>query len=274
MTFVWTDRQGQPHELDSPAPIEAEAAAVADEMNGYVTMLDNPDRMIRDPARTAIGKLQPRLGRLRDEFARWNDHAVAVTRAEAGKLVGQIEDLSAMVADILLVVELHGEHDRLIAITSGGPDMRARMLAEPMTALQRRAIMACASRTPPAETATRGDAKAWLDQQPRFARGAGVDGGWFAWVDRNGHAHRLVDPLAIEREVAVIVKELAELRLALKGTTVSDALYAAVYAGSASWERLSTLQQDLERFDSEATAREDAAWTAYAADWRTKRKTS
>lgn len=274
MTFVWTDRQGQRHELDSPAPIEAEAAAVADEMNGYVTMLDNPDRMIRDPARTAIGKLQPRLGRLRDELARWNDHAVAVTRAEAAKLVGQIEDLSAMVADILLVVELHGEHDRLIAITSGGPDMRARMLAEPMTALQRRAIMACASRTPPAETATRGDAKAWLDQQPRFARGARVDGGWFAWVDRNGHAHRLVDPLAIEREVAVIAKELAELRLALKGTSVSDALYAAVYAGSASWERLSTLQQDLERFETEATAREDAAWTAYAADWRTKRKTS
>ena len=51
--FVWTDRQGKRHELDSPAPIEAEATAIAQEMDGYVAMLDNPDRMIRDPARAA-----------------------------------------------------------------------------------------------------------------------------------------------------------------------------------------------------------------------------
>lgn len=143
-----------------------------------------------------------------------------------------------------------------------------------MTEHQRQAIAACASRTAPPDTATRGEAKTWLDAQPRFARGSQVDGGWFGWVDRNGHAHRLIDPLPIEREAAGIAKELAALRAALTGTETADALYEAVDAGVASWERLKILQGDLERFDREATAREDTAWTANAADWRSKRNTS
>lgn len=273
MTFVWTDRDGQRHELDSPAPIEAEAAALEQEMDRYVDMLDNSSRMIRDPARAASTELRSRLERLLDDLARWNVHVIKVIRAEAAKLADQIDRLPATLADILLVAELHGEHDRLVAITSGAPDMRARMLAEPMTALQRSGVTACASRDAP-EAATRGEAKAWLDQQLRFARNAQADGGWFAWIDRNGHAHRLTGPLAIEREVAKIAKELAKLRPALEDTSEPDAIHAAVDTGSASWERLSNLQQDLERYNREATAWEDTAWTAYAADWRSKRKTS
>ena len=272
--FVWIDRQGQRHELDSPLPIETEATAIADEMDRFVAMLDNPDRMIRDPARSAIYKLHPRLGQLRGELVRWNEHAVAVTRAAAAKLAEQIDGLPAMLADVLLVVALHGEHDRILAATAGAPETRAQILAAPMTAPQRRAIAVCGSRTAPAETATRGEAKAWLDTQPRFARRTQADDGWFAWIDREDHAHRLADPLAIEREVAVIASELANLRPELTGTSASDALYAAVNAGCASWERLQILQGDLERFDREATAREDAAWNTYAADWRSKRKKS
>ncbi len=271
---MWTDRDGRRHQLDSPAPIEAEAAAIAEEMDRYVAMLDNPDRMIRDPARAAIRKLQPRLDQLRDDLARWNAHAVAVTRAEAAKLAEHIDRLPAMIADITLVVALHGEHERILAATAGAPETRAQILAAPMTALQRRAIAACESRTAPPDTATRGEAKAWLDEQTRFARRAQADDGWFAWIDRNGHAHRLPDPLAIEREVAIIAGELAELRPALADSSAPDALYKAVNAAFASWERLQILQGDLERFESEDTAREDAAWNNYAADWRSKRKTS
>ena len=272
--FIWTDRDGQDWELDSPTRIETEAAAVATELDRYVDILDGPDRMVRDTARTAIRNLQPWLKQLRSDLARWNDHALAVTGAEAAKLVEQIDRLPGMIADLLQVVELHAEHSRLLAVTNDAPDMRARRLAEPMTAHQRQAITACASRTVPADTATRGEAKTWLDAQPRFARGGQVDGGWFGWVDRKGYAHRLTDPLAIEREVAKIAKELADLRPTLTDSTEPDALYAAVNAGFASWDRLSSLQQDLERFDHEATAREDTAWTAYAVDWRSKRKAS
>ncbi len=270
--FVWIDRDGQRRELYSPAPIEAEAADIALEMDRYIDIQDGADPLLRDTARAAIGKLQPRLERLRDDLAGWNDHALVITRAEAVKLAEQIDRLPTMLGDIPLVVGLHSEHDRIIAITSGSPEMLARMLAEPMTAVQRQAIAACASRTAPADTATRGDAKAWLDHQPRFARGGQVDGGWFAWIDRNGHAHRLTGPLSIEREVAAVANELTELRRTLVGTPDPAALYAAVISGIASWERLQILKGDLERFDREATAREDAAWTAYTADWRSKRK--
>lgn len=272
--FVWTDRDGRDWELDNPTRIEAEATAVATELDRYIDILEGPERALRDTARAEISRVQPRLKQLHSDLARWNDHALAATRAEAMKLAEQIDRLPAMIADILLDVELHGEHGRLLAVTADAPDMRARRLAEPMTAHQRRAIAACVSRTAPADTATRGQAKTWLDAQPRFARGGQVDGGWFGWVDRKGHAHRLADPLPIEREVAGIAKELAGLRPALTGRGTADALYGAVDAGFASWERLQILQQDLERFDRAAIAREDAAWTAYAADWRSKRRTS
>lgn len=272
--FTWTDRDGQDWELENPGRIEAEANAVATELDRFIDILEGPERALRDTARTAIRNLQPRLGQLHRDLARWNSHALAETRAEAARLVEQIDRLPTILAEVLLVVELHGEHGRLMAVTADAPDMQARRLTEPMTTPQRQAIAVCALRTAPADTATRGEAKTWLDAQPRFARGSQVDGGWFGWVDRRGHAHRLFDPLPIEREIAGIAKELAALRPALTGTSTVDALYEAVDAGFASWERLSNLKQDLERFDREATAREDAAWTAYAADWRSKRKTS
>lgn len=268
--FVWIDRDRRRHELDTPAPIEAEAATISQEMDSCVIMLDSPDRMIRDPARSAAGRLGSRLERLRADLVRWNDHAVALTRAEAAKLAGQIDRLPITIADVALVVALHDEHNRMIDVTAGAPNTRADVLAGPATALQRRAIEADGSRTAPIDP-TRAEAKAWLDHQPRFARSGAVDGGWFAWIDRREHAHRLSDPLLIEREVVAIAGELAALGASLVGTADAHTLYAAVISGFASYERLQILEKDMERFDREATACEDIAWTTYAADWRAKR---
>lgn len=230
-SFVWIDRLGQRHELDGPSLIEAEAEALATEMDRYIDIHEGPERALRDTARAAISRVQLRLTQLHSDLARWDAHALAATRAEATKLAEQIDRLPAMIADILLVVELHGEHGRLLAVTADAPEMRTRRLAEPMTAHQRQAIAACASRTAPADTATRGEAKTWLDAQPRFERRTQADDGWFAWLDRKSHAHRLADPLAIEREIATIAKELAALRPALTGTGTADALYNAVELG-------------------------------------------
>ncbi|MBY0301287.1 MULTISPECIES: hypothetical protein [Sphingomonas] len=272
--FVWTDRDGQRHELDTPAHIEAEAADIARELDRHVNILDGADRPLRDTARTAIRKLQPRLEQLQADLARWNDHAIAVTRTQAATLVEQIDRLPTIIADVLLVVELQVENARLLTSVGDAPDVLARTLSEPITALQIRAISACTSRPAPPGPATRGEAKEWLDTQPSFARNEQIDGGWFAWIDRKGHAHRLIDPLMIEREVVAVARELRELRPALIAGTPPNALYTAMDAGSASWARLIILRGDLERYVFEATAREDAAWAKYAADWRTKRKRS
>lgn len=269
--FVWVDRDGQPHELESPAPIETEAAEVALEMDHYFDILHSGDRLLHAAARTAIGKLQPRLEQLRADVGSWNDHAIAATQAEAATLAERIDRLPTMIADVLLVVELHCEQAKLLDTVGDMSNLPARMFAEPMTAIQRRAIAACASLAAPTDAATRGEAKAWLDAQPRFARGAQIGDGWFAWLDRNGHAHRLADPLAIEQEVVDIAEELIRLGPALASITTADRFYESVSSAITSWERLSNLQGDLERFDREAEIREDAAWTAYTADWRSKR---
>lgn len=144
--FLWVDRDGKRHDLDTPAPIEAEASALAEEMDRYVLMLDHPERMIRDPARIAIRKLRPALEQVRKDLARWNGQAFASARTEAAALAAQIEQLPTMIADVVLIVALHGEHDRIVAATAGAPDIRAQVLAAPMTMLQRRAIAACAWR--------------------------------------------------------------------------------------------------------------------------------
>lgn len=271
--FIWTDRDGHRHQLDGPRLIEAEAEAVMTEMDQYVTILDNPDPMLSNPARAAIRRLQPRLEQLRADIARWNDHALAILRSEAAALAEQINGLPASIAEVQLVVELHNEHDRMIAQTSGSATSRSYVLAGAASTLQLRAMQAAGWRGAP-EPPTRADAKAWLDEQPRFARGSAVDGGWFAWEDRHGHTHRVSDPLDIEREVVSIARELAELRTTLRGSTDGIALHAALDSGVASWKRLQILQGDLERFEREAQARDQAAWKAYAADWRSKRKTT
>lgn len=274
MTFVWTDRNGRRHELDAPALIEAEAEALAQEKDRYIDMVDNPDPMIRDPARAAIRKLGPEFKRVSDDLARWNDYAVEVTRAEAAKLVEQIDRLPTLLAEVLLVVELHSEHDRMIAVTTGAPETRARILSSPATPLQHRAIAACRSLDAPPDAATREDVKAWLDAQPRFARRSHADDGWFTWFDREGHAHQLMDQLAMEGEIAVIVGELTDLRRKLICASAPDDLYAALNSGFALLERLQILKGDFERFSRAELAREDAAWSNYAADWRSKRKKS
>lgn len=271
MTFVWIDPDGYRLELDSPASIEAEAEAVARDIDRFVGLLENPDRMIRDPARNAINALQLKLTRLHGDLARWNTHAVAVTEREAVTLVRYIDELPANLADVLLVVDLHDEQQQMLDATSATPDIRARSLASPMTVIQRRAITACASRNPPVEP-TRGEAMAWLDNQPRYARSLAIDGGWFAWIDRRGHAHRLIDPLAIEREVAAIAVELAAVQPALASTGAADTLYATVHEAFTLFERLQSLQGNLERFEREAQARDLHACKTFAADWRSKRR--
>jgi hypothetical protein len=271
--FIWTDRNGQRHELDGPRLIEAEADAVMAEMDQYVGILGNPDPMLSNPARAAIRRLQPRIEQLRADITRWNDRALAVLREEAAALAEQIDGVPASIAEAQLVVDLHDEHDRVIEQMSGSATSRSYMLAGPASTLQLRAMQAAGWRGA-AETPARAEAKAWLDEQPRFARGSAVDGGWFAWADRHGHAHRLSDPLDIEREVVSIARELSELRTTLRQSSDVIALHTALNAGVASWERLQILQGDLERFEREAEARDQAAWKAYAADWRSKRKTT
>lgn len=271
MTFVWINRDGRHLELDSPKPIEEEAEAVSREIDALVDLLNDPEQQMRGPARDATRLLNERLSVLRSELDRWNAQAMAAANAVADALHEQIDRLPEILGQTLLVVRLHDDHQQIIDITAGAPNTRADLMAGPMTGLQRQAIAAVGSRNSPPATATREQAQTWLDHQPRFVRQRHADNGWFVWIDRHGHAHRLIDPLPIEREVAAIASELAALRPRLVDRVDPAVLYATVIAGTASWGRLQILKEDLERFEQDDIAREDVEWNRYAADWRSKR---
>lgn len=274
MSFAWKDRDERSHDLESFEPILAEAETISREIDDLVALLENEERMIRDRARALLQPLQARLEQLQRDVARWNAYAGAETRRAAGALLHEIGALPGRIGGVALVVALHDEHQRTIDVTDGAPRTRADIMAGGMTLTQDRAIAACRSRTPPPARASRAEAKAWLDNQPMFARRLSVDGGWFAWTDRHRHAHRLVDPLPIEREVVALAAELTAMRSSLANTDDPVALYSAVKTASDWAERLSILEADLERFGSEAEARDLAACKAYAADWRGKRTRS
>ncbi len=271
MTFVWIDPRGQRHELTHYQPIMDEVEATSREIDALVGLADGEDAMMRSTARDAIRTADIRLARLRGDLERWNAHSNEQNRSAATALLAAIDALPGAIADVSLVVALHDEHDALIERTGGDLDARQAALAAHMTTAQRRAIVASGSRTPPEDTATRAKAKAWLDAHPRFTRPGGTDGGWFGWTDRHDHAHRISDPLPIEREMVAVATDLINARAALTNVIEPELLYEAVTEGNASLERLALLEHDLERFELADKAREDSAWSKYAADWRSKR---
>ena len=272
MTFVWIDGKGQHLELADPQAIIAEAEAVAREIDGFVGLLDSDDRSMRDLARKQIEPLDARLNRLIADLERWNVHATATTSAAALDLAEKVRGLPDLLARVILVVDLHDEHQSLLKDTVGDPTGRAELLAEPMTQVQARAVAVCDSRTPPPAAATRGEARAWLEGYPQFRRQRHSDGGWFAWIDISGHAHRLVDPLPIEIEMAEISGDLGALRPRLLAKEDPAKLLVVVNRASILWERLENLQHDLKRFESEAEARDRTECRRWSADWRAKRK--
>lgn len=271
MTFAWTDREGCHHSLDDPAPIVAEAEAIAREIDRLVPGIENADLKIRDTARRLIAPLIARLEARNADLDRWNAHADRQTIAAATELVEQIERLPAMIPAVTLVVALNDEHDQMLATTSGAPQTRASILVGRATATQRRAFMAIDIRSMPPETMTRAEAWTALGEEPRFARRRSDTNGWFAWTDRHAHAHRLVDPLPIERELVGLAGELAAMLPALRDHRAPDVLFATVQAAATRWQRLTIIQQDLGRFGREAEARDVEQCKQFAADWRSKR---
>ena len=271
MNFEWTDREGCLHLLTSPALIVEESDAIERQVDRLLPGLENADVKIADTARRLIAPLVARLEQCSADHDRWDAHADRLTLAAAEELCAQIVTLPDGMADAARVVALHDEHDEMLTSTHGKPEKRASMLADRMTVIQRRAFMAIDILSMPAETVTRGEGKAALDLEPRFARSQADTGGWFGWSDRSGHAHRLVDALPIERELVAVAGELTALLPALRDHSDPVALFTIVEGAVALWGRMSILRYDLERFGCEADARHLGACKQFAVDWRSKR---
>ena len=203
--FVWVDRSGARHDLDSCAPIEVELAEIDAVLKAFVADLISEDETTWRAAMNASEPHVLRRNVLVVELQRWNDHAdaqaleaCAVMREEIGRLIGEAA----------FVERLHGCYrewqDR---VRSGSPE-------GPATNLQRGVIAQAAAilgLVTPA-IATFRNAHGWLMGQPATNRTAlPASEPAFVWSDRHGHAHQLRSLIPIEAEHCAIVRELAEM---------------------------------------------------------------
>lgn len=270
--FKWVDRSGTCHLLDDYQPMTEEIRAIESEVDEQLSGLENPERSVRDCARQIIENCHRRLVQLEADILRWNEHAEAETRSAASELLGQIDQLGAELQDVRLLVGLHDEHAGLLHDSRHTPEQREVALTGPATPRQMLAL-ALTGAGPKPDIATRAEAWEWLNSQPRFRRSLINDGGWFTWIDPDGHAHRLVDPLAIERTAITCLRQLDAMKGDLEVKDAPEALFITVERGVALMNKVNVLKHDLERFEREADARDLAQCKAYAADWRSRRKT-
>lgn len=270
--FTWTDRFGASHMLDHYQPMIDEIRIIEGEVDEQLPGLESPDRAVRDRARQIVEDHHRRLVQLQADMARWNAHADAQTQNAAVDMLSQIDQLAAALKDMRLLVGLYDEHVRFLHDIRQTPDQREVALAGPATPRQMLAISLKRTGAKP-DSSTRAKAWEWLSGQPRFQRSLTSDGGWFAWVDPEGHAHRLVDPLPIERLAITLLVQLEAMRDDLGVRDAPDRLFITVERGVALMKKVNDIKQDLGRFDREADARDLAQCKAYAADWRSRRRT-
>ena len=266
----WIDRVGTCHLLDHYQFIVDEIGVLESEIDAQLPGLESPDRAVRDRARQIVENRHHRLVELQADLVRWNGYAEEETRKAAADMLGQIAQLSAALKDMRLLVGLHDEHAQLLHDSRHAPEQREAALAASATSRQVLAIALVESATKP-DDPTRGEAWEWLSDQPRFQRSLTSDGGWFAWVDPDGHAHRLVDPFAIERMMITCLVQLEAMRADLAMQNPSDALFITVERAFALMNKVNDIKQDLERFDREAAARDLAACRSFVADWRARK---
>ncbi|MCE7796511.1 hypothetical protein LWE61_08040 [Sphingobium sufflavum] len=250
-----------------------EIAVVEAEVDALLLDLESADRDARDRARMQIERRHHRLVQLQADILRWNAHADTQTQEAAADMLRQIDQLGIALQDVRLLVNLYDEHAQLMRDTHSAPDQRAEALSGPATPRQLFAISLVRSADKPTAP-TRADAWAWLNRQPRYQRSLASDDGWFSWTDPDGHVHRLVDPLTIERKVITLLYKLEGLRGDLGVKDAPETLFATVERGVALMDMVNSLKQDLERFDCEAEARDLEQCKAYAANWRSRRKTT
>lgn len=271
--FQWVDRHGVQHIISHYQPMLDEIGVVEAEVDALLPDFESTDRGVRDRARMQIERRHDRLVQLQADILRWNAHADLQTQEAAVDMVRQIEQLGIALQDVRLLVNLYDEHAQLMRDTDTAPEQGADILSGPATPRQLLAISLVRSAEKPTEP-TRAEAWAWLNRQPRYQRSLPSDGGWFIWTDPDGHVHRLVDPLAIERKAITLLYKLHGLRNDLGVKDAPETLFAAVERGVALMDMVNSIKQDLERFDREAEARDLDQCKAFAADWRSRRNGS
>lgn len=263
MAFVWTDRTGEAHELDTPELIIAERVSINAEIDAALADAVSTELERNGPARALIRSLNHRLHELDSDAESWNAHAEALTRAEASELTIWIEEFNRSAWAMTIIGALH--YERMEAL---GTDPESDFQSQPMTDVQRAAVAYSALKPKPPTDATRGEGDDWLQNDATLFRPLSDEGGWFEWLDAEGIMHRLASPLRIEYELAEISHELWSMLPVLRESDDYFDLARMIEQANSVIPRVFVLEKDLERFELEQKAKEEDGWLKWETGWK------
>ncbi|MBA4079882.1 MAG: hypothetical protein C0496_01300 [Erythrobacter sp.] len=270
--FIWTDRRGAVHNLDTPEAIDDEAEQIAAEIDACLKRAreGSPDEVRQ--MRVRIRLLMARYAQIAEDAKRWNEFALNKARDEARRISIAISEFIEAVPPVVCPAALHEETVEELA----DPSTRAQLLSGPMTEWQQWAIEFSHLEPKPSLDATRGEALEWLNNDPMFSRPLSDEGGWFEWSDADGVTQRLASPLKIEAEIGRLAESLDAIETKLTDEFLLRASLEEVRSElervNILFARLAILQCDLERFAQEQSEREEQEWARFENQWEYLKK--
>ncbi len=264
--FEWIDRHGIAKKLDAPTAIEVEVEVIASEIDHAVERLLTADQSLKAELRRNLTVLTSRLEQLKGDRERWDKFVYEQAKIVAAALANDIEQLKADTQRFEIVALLHHENRRAVE-----PGLRDMILRGAPTDAQRAALAISTIEPKPNAEATRGEIEEWLKSDPALYRPVTDEGGWFEWRDNANILHRLVSPLRIEQEVAHCVDDLGDLVPLLRNSSSFEETCSTFYSANALKLRLTVLQGDIDRFNTEAVKRENEEWERWQKDWQALR---
>lgn len=265
--FIWTDRRGAVHNLDTPEAIDDEAEQIAAEIDACLERARKglPDEVRQMRARIRL--LMARYAQIAEDATRWNEFALNQARDEARRISIAISEFIEAVPPVVCPAALHEETVEELA----DPSTRARLLSGPMTEWQQWAIEFSHLEPKPSLDATRGEALEWLNKDPMFSRPLSDEGGWFEWSDADGVTQRLASPLKIEAEIGRLAESLDGIETKLTEEFLIRAsleeIRSEIERVNTLFSRLAILQWDLDRFVREQSEREEQEWKHFENQW-------
>jgi len=243
--FLWRDRRGVTHSLDSRDLIVAEMAEIVAKLKTFTAALEAENPETYEAAMRASEPLVQRHNVLVSDCERWNQHISVLTAASAADLLASIDALRAEVDTMRVLHRYLAEYEKLDRDIAAGIRLSSATDA-PVTADQQR-LLTSVLKLPATAASSINEARSLLQADPRTNRDPLPEGASsFLSTDRQGRPHDVRDLREIEVEYIAAFDALDTLLPALKGQSPSMKVTEALVASVASANMVNSLKGNFE----------------------------
>lgn len=261
--FLWIDRHGVRHSLNSPELIEAEIAQVKDGLNKSLAQMEttNGDEFVKldREARAAVARLKE----LSDDAANWNRHVTNHNDATHTSLLKGIGEFWKNNGLLLAVAYMNRERAALAELSKRDPNAAKDFLAGKLTKDQEAALKYAETAPPNMDELTCAEAYKLIDSDPKLYRPPETGSGWFEWTSLKGERYQLSSSLMIELEIIRVLDYADEVACDLCDEPAGPDKHRKIVDACESFKNIERLADDLLRFNDEALARSKSEWADY-----------